>query len=74
VALPAGLVACGEVGLGGELRQVGHTARRLTEAQRLGFTEAIVPASAPDGPEGLRLRRVASLGEAIDAAGLVGVA
>jgi DNA repair protein RadA/Sms len=65
------LVACGEIGLGGELRQVGQTARRLAEAQRLGFTEAIVPSSAPDGPAGLRLRRVASLADAIDAAGLV---
>ncbi len=70
VALAAGLVACGEVGLGGELRQVGQTSRRLAEAQRLGFTEAIVPTSAPDGPAGLRLRRVASLSEAIEVAGL----
>ena len=46
--LPADLVACGEVGLGGELRQVAHTPRRLAEAARLGFRRAIVPASAPD--------------------------
>ncbi len=70
LSLPPGLVACGEVGLGGELRQVGQTARRLAEAARLGFTEAIVPASAPEGPAGLRLRRVGSLAEAIAAAGL----
>src|SRR5687768_4196184 len=31
-ALPPQLVACGEIGLGGELRQVGHTTRRLAEA------------------------------------------
>jgi DNA repair protein RadA/Sms len=66
VALPAGLVACGEVGLGGELRQVGHTARRLAEAARLGFDTAVVPASSPDAPDGLRLHRVRSLAEAID--------
>jgi DNA repair protein RadA/Sms len=71
VPLPAGLVACGEVGLGGELRQVAQTSRRLAEAHRLGFTEAIVPTSAPDGPAGLRLRRVGSLAEAIDAAELL---
>ncbi len=70
LALPPGLVACGEVGLGGELRQVGQTARRLAEAARLGFTEAIVPASAPAGPDGLHLRRVGSLADAIAAAGL----
>jgi DNA repair protein RadA/Sms len=69
--LPTQLVACGEVGLGGELRQVAHTQRRLAEAARLGFDEAIVPASAPDPPAGLRLHRVASLADAIDAAGLV---
>jgi DNA repair protein RadA/Sms len=65
-------VACGEIGLGGELRQVGQTARRLAEAERLGFTEAIVPASAPEAPKdgALRLRRVGSLAEAIAAAGL----
>ncbi len=73
VALPDGLVACGEVGLGGELRQVGQTARRLSEAARLGFTDAIVPASAPQGPVGLRLRRVASLEHALDAANIVPV-
>ena len=70
-ALPPQLVACGEIGLGGELRQVGHTTRRLAEAARLGFDEAIVPTSAPDAPAGLRLHRVGSLGEAIDAARLV---
>lgn len=47
--LPHDLVAIGEVGLGGELRQVAHTARRLAEASRLGFTRAVVPSSAPEG-------------------------
>ncbi|MBW3557601.1 MAG: DNA repair protein RadA [Actinobacteria bacterium] len=65
VPIAPGLVACGEVGLAGELRQVSHTPRRLAEAARLGFSEAVVPASAPDGPPGLRLRRVASLAEAV---------
>ncbi|MBW3615138.1 MAG: DNA repair protein RadA [Actinobacteria bacterium] len=65
VPIAPGVVACGEVGLAGELRQVSHTPRRLAEAARVGFSEAIVPASAPDGPPGLRLRRVASLAEAV---------
>ena len=69
--LPPDLVVFGEVGLGGEVRQVAHTPRRLSEASRLGFGRAIGPASAPD-PErsGLRLVRVATLPEAIAAAGL----
>lgn len=71
VALPAGLVACGEVGLGGEVRHVGQLARRLAEAARLGFTDAIVPPRPPPGPAGLRLRPVSSVQEAVEAMALV---
>jgi DNA repair protein RadA/Sms len=70
MAVAPTLVACGEVGLGGELRQVGQTPRRLAEAARLGFTHAIVPASAPNGVTGIEIRRVGSLAEAIALAGL----
>ena len=37
VAIGEEVVACGEVGLAGELRQVPGTERRLAEAARLGF-------------------------------------
>ena len=40
------VVAIGEVGLAGELRRVPGTDRRLAEAARLGFTEAVVPAES----------------------------
>jgi DNA repair protein RadA/Sms len=70
MAVAPTLVACGEVGLGGELRQVGQTPRRLAEAARLGFTHAIVPASAPNGVSGIEIRRVGSLAEAVALAGL----
>jgi DNA repair protein RadA/Sms len=63
-----GLVACGEVGLGGELRQVHRTDRRLSEAARLGFDLALVPRSAPDPPDSLRVVRTPSLCEALEAA------
>jgi DNA repair protein RadA/Sms len=69
-ALRPDLVACGEVGLGGELRQVSQTQRRLAEAARLGFRRAIVPRSAPDGPPGMTLLRAATVKEAIEQAGL----
>jgi DNA repair protein RadA/Sms len=46
--LPQGVVALGEVGLAGELRRVPGTDRRLTEAARLGFTEAVIPAHSRD--------------------------
>ncbi|HVA75302.1 MAG TPA: DNA repair protein RadA [Acidimicrobiales bacterium] len=61
-----GLVVLGEVGLGGELRQVAHTPRRLAEAERLGFRAAVVPSRAPLSDGGLRGHPVASLADAID--------
>jgi DNA repair protein RadA/Sms len=64
------LVACGEIGLGGEVRQVSHTARRLAEAARLGFTTALVPASAPEPPAGMRALREATIVDAVRLAGL----
>ena len=67
---PPDLVACGEVGLGGELRQVAHTPRRLAEAARLGFKRAMVPYSAPQPVEGIELMRVGTLADAIDRVGL----
>ena len=70
-ALPADLVACGEVGLCGELRQVSQTGRRLAEAARLGFRRALVPASAPEPPPGIELLRAATLAEAVAGAGLL---
>ncbi|HZN13940.1 MAG TPA: DNA repair protein RadA [Acidimicrobiales bacterium] len=64
------LVACGEIGLAGEVRHVAHLSRRLAEAGRLGFRRAVVPASAPDGPAGLQLLRVSTL---VDALRVVGI-
>jgi DNA repair protein RadA/Sms len=67
----AGIVALGEVGLAGELRLVGQIQRRLSEAARLGFTGAVVPA-AYDGPAyGLRLNRARDLAGAL-AVGMTG--
>jgi DNA repair protein RadA/Sms len=66
-ALPGDLVAFGEVGLGGELRQVAQMPRRLAEAARLGFTRAVVPATAPDPPAGIAVRRADTLTAALAA-------
>jgi DNA repair protein RadA/Sms len=65
-AMPPSMVACGEVGLGGEIRQVGQLERRLNEAARLGFTEALVPLLAPEPPPGIRAIRVGDLAAAVD--------
>jgi DNA repair protein RadA/Sms len=70
VALPADAVACGEVGLGGELRRPGQLERRLSEAARLGFRRAIIPSSAPDPPSGMGAIRAATLAEAVAVLGV----
>ena len=70
VPVPTTVAACGEVGLGGEVRQVARLPARLAEASRLGFTEALVPASAPDHHAAIRVCRVASLAQAVDHLGL----
>jgi DNA repair protein RadA/Sms len=70
VPVPGDLVACGEVGLAGEVRQVGRLDRRLAEAARLGFRRVLVPTTAPEPPAGCHAIRARGLQEAIAAAGL----
>ncbi len=70
VPIPPDVVMFGEVGLAGELRQVGHAQRRLTEAARLGFRQAIVPANSANGVDGIRVQRAATVAEAIALLGL----
>ena len=71
--VPSRTVWMGEGGLGGELRSVPHVLERLTEAAKLGFTKAMVPANALRGraaPAGMDVKAVGSLSEALRAAGL----
>ena len=68
-ALPAGTVAVGEVGLAGDIRPVTGLERRLTEAARLGFTRAVVPAgTSVKAPAGLRLAEARHIAEAVELA------
>jgi DNA repair protein RadA/Sms len=53
LSVPHGVVAIGEVGLAGEVRRVAGLARRLAEAERMGFRRAFVPAGSA-GLEGSR--------------------
>ena len=55
--LAADAVYFGEVSLSGAVRPVAQTAARLKEAQKLGFTRAIVPGSGArnEAPEGFSL-------------------
>lgn len=67
IALPSGLIAIGEVGLSGDVRKVTALNRRLAEAARLGFTDAIIPRGAKsdlNAPD-IRGHEVASLSEAL---------
>lgn len=71
VPLPGDLIAFGEVGLAGELRSVPFIERRLSEAYRLGFLTAVIPAQGTKNiiaPEGMRVSRVKTLKEACAAA------
>lgn len=72
VALPSGLVAFGEIGLAGDVRPIGSLERRLAEAFRLGFTDAITPGrvlrartASASIPPGMRIHEVGSIAEAI---------
>lgn len=68
LALPDDAAACGEVGLGGEVRRVARLEPRVREAARLGFRHLLVPAGArhalPEVP-GAALVPVADVGEAV---------
>lgn len=69
--LPARMVAFGEVGLAGEVRPVPGISRRIQEAQRLGFTHAVVPATSEKPareriPAGFTVREVSHLSEAME--------
>lgn len=44
-ALPQNMIAFGEVGLSGEVRNVSQARQRVAEAKKLGFTMCVVPKS-----------------------------
>ena len=58
-------VVVGEVGLTGDVRPVAAVSRRLAEASRMGFTDAIVPRENVTAPAGMRVTKVESLREAL---------
>ena len=65
LALPADLVAVGEVGLAGEIRKVTGVHQRIAEAARLGFKRAIVPAGSDLKIPGIEIMEVSRLEQAI---------
>ncbi len=65
-AIDPNTVVFGEVGLGGEIRAVGHAELRVKEARKLGFTRCVVPKDSLKGVragKSLELIGVASIDE-----------
>lgn len=63
--LPSKLVVLGEVGLAGEIRRVPNLRRRLQEAARLGYTQAIVPAGEKVQVPGMKVTYAGDINDAI---------
>lgn len=49
VSVDSTAVAVGEIGLGGEIRTIGHIEKRVQEASKLGFKKIILPAGNVKG-------------------------
>ena len=65
-ALPADTVLFGEISLSGALRSVPQAESRLKEAEKLGFSQAIVPSQMKNPSEsGIRLQRAKDLSEVV---------
>ncbi|MBQ8883778.1 MAG: DNA repair protein RadA [Oscillospiraceae bacterium] len=64
------LIAFGEIGLGGELRNVSHITQRLSEAERMGFEKCIVPKQSLKGVDlskyNMKICGVTSIRKAFD--------
>lgn len=54
VAIPSSVAVFGELGLSGEVRRVSSAERREAEARKLGYSQVITPANAPDITAALR--------------------
>jgi DNA repair protein RadA/Sms len=70
LSVPQGVVAVGEVGLAGEVRNVTGVPRRVIEAERMGFRRAIVPAGsgASASDDGVTIIEVEDVRQALAAA------
>jgi DNA repair protein RadA/Sms len=67
VPLPRDVAACGEVGLGGEVRRVGRIDTRLREAERLGFRRVLLPKGVDTSAagSGIEIVPVAGIADAV---------
>jgi DNA repair protein RadA/Sms len=68
VPVDSSSVAVGEIGLGGEIRTIGHVEKRVQEAAKLGFKRIVVPQNNLKGiknPDGIEIVGVQSVNEAL---------
>ena len=69
IIIDDGIVAFGEIGLGGELRSVSHIESRIKEAEKLGFNEVVFPKQCMkrinQNDYSIKLTGVSTIGEAI---------
>lgn len=56
LALPVDCVYFGEISLSGAIRPVAHAQQRLKEAEKLGFSQAVMPVSSDDKGQGKEKR------------------
>jgi len=62
-------IIIGEVGLGGEIRSVGHIDKRIQEAEKLGFKSVIIPSGNEKGlkiSNKIKTHSIENLKQAID--------
>ena len=70
--IPPTLFACGEVGLGGEVRSVPFLEKRIGEADKLGFEYAVVPKYKSSGitHERIKISPIADVSEIVNRLGV----
>jgi DNA repair protein RadA/Sms len=68
IPVDSSTVAVGEIGLGGEIRTIGHVEKRVQEAAKLGFKRIVIPQNnlkGIKGQDGIEIVGVQSVNEAI---------
>jgi DNA repair protein RadA/Sms len=68
IPVDSSTVAVGEIGLGGEIRTIGHVEKRIQEAAKLGFKRIVIPHNnlkGIKGQDGIEIAGVQSVNEAI---------
>ena len=65
-ALPSDMVMIGEISLSGEIRPISHLGPRLKEAEKLGFSRALVPSAAKLPKTSLNLIKAEKVADLLD--------